>query len=336
MSVALEAQALRRVFRSYRRAPGWRGLWKNLVNREMFEIVAIEHIDLKVDRGEFLGLIGPNGAGKTTLVKALTGIIPVTSGSARLLGTPAFQLGDEQKRRLALVMGQRSQLWWDLPALDSFRLLQAIYAVPEGAFQERLAAFAAMLGVEGLLGRQLRQLSLGERMKMELIGAFVHGPEIVFLDEPTIGLDLLSKEAIRRFLVEINRDSGVTLVLTSHDMEDIEDTCRRLVILEQGKVLYDGDLVSLSQRVVGRRAVEIQLEPGSAVDEQGLEDVLERLGGTVAKRTTGGLTLLAPAVHTRELVRALFDLVAVRDLSIERQPLEHLIRDIYAGRGGLG
>ena len=335
MSFIIEAKALRRVFRTYKRAPGWRGLWKNLVQRDLVEVVAIDHVDLQVEQGEFVGLIGPNGAGKTTLVKALTGIIPVSSGQAQLLDTPAFQLGDLEKRKLALVMGQRSQLWWDLPALDSFRLLQAIYAVPEADFQGRLATFAEMLEVGDLLQRQLRQLSLGERMKMELIGAFLHAPRIVFLDEPTIGLDLLSKEAIRRFLVEINRESGVTLILTSHDLEDIEDTCRRLVILEDGRVLYDGDLLSLSQKVIGRRAIDIQFEADSELRESELAGLLEKLGGSIAKRRAGSLTLLAPAENTQELVRGLFELVAVRDLSIERQPLEHLIRDVYEGKGGL-
>ncbi len=336
MSAIIEAVGLRKVFSTYRRAPGLRGLWKNLFDRDMFDVVAVDHVDLVVQPGEFLGLIGSNGAGKTTLVKALTGIIPVSEGKAQLLGRDSFHLRDADKRRLALVMGQRSQLWWDLPPMDSFRLLQAIYGVDEADFTARVDGFATMLDVQDKLGIQLRQLSLGQRMKMELIGAFLHGPEIVFLDEPTIGLDLVSREAIRKFLVDLNQDDGVTLVLTSHDTEDIEETCRRLVILEEGKVIYDGDLVELSRRVVGRRAVEVHVEPGAPMDDAALDALLGAHGAQLARRTAGTLVILAPAESTQALVRGLFDVAQVRDISIERQPLEHLIRDVYAGRGDLG
>lgn len=331
----LEARGLRKEFTTFKRAPGWRGLWKNLFNRDSLQIVAVEGVDLVVQPGEFLGLIGPNGAGKTTLVKALTGIIPVSAGSARIFGKDSFHLGDDEKRRMALVMGQRSQLWWDLPPMDSFRLLQAIYSVPEELFQSRLKAQAELLGVQDQLGLQLRQLSLGQRMKMELIGAFLHGPELVFLDEPTIGLDLVSRETIRRFLVDLNREQGVTVILTSHDMEDIEETCERLVILEAGSVLYDGDLVQLTQKVLGMRSVEVHLEPSAELDEAALERLLKSCGAELIKRTSGALTMGVPAEQTRELLRGLFEVAEVRDLSIERQPLEQLIRDVYAGRGDL-
>jgi ABC-2 type transport system ATP-binding protein len=324
----LECAAVRKVFETYERAPGLRGVLKNFFARETLEITALDGVDLRVEAGELLGLIGPNGAGKTTLVKALTGIVPISSGRATLFGADAFHLTDAHKQRLSLVMGQRSQLWWDLPPLDSFRLLKEIYEVEGATFERRVTSYARLLGVEGQLGMQLRQLSLGQRMKMELIGAFLHDPQIVFLDEPTIGLDLVSRETIRRFLLDLNERRGVTMVFTSHDMEDIEATCRRLVLLESGRVLFDGDLVELQRRVSGRRAVEVHLEPGSRwAPEHAAE--LAQFHAELALSTAGSLTFLVPAERARDLIRRLFELLDVRDLSVERQPLEHLIREVY-------
>ena len=330
----IDCRDLSKVFRVYHREDGWRGLAKNFLRREYVEVPAVSGASLQAHAGELIGLIGANGAGKTTLVKCLTGIVPKTSGTATLFGTDCFELSDAEKRRLALVMGQRSQLWWDLPAIDSFRLLREIYEVEESAFRSRLDAYAARLGVEEQLTLQLRQLSLGQRMKMEIIGAFLHAPEVVFLDEPTIGLDLPSREEIRRFLVELNKQSGVTVVLTSHDMEDIEETCKRLVILEKGGVLFDGDLVELHQRVVDERAVEVHLEPGSPGWEPAHESALAPFGARLAKEGSLSLTFTVPTSSTQGFVKALFDLYAVRDLAIERQPLEGLVREIFQGGAG--
>ena len=221
VDAVLEARGVRKVFRTFERAPGLRGLIKNFVARDHVDIAALDGVDLRVERGESVGLIGANGAGKTTLVKILAGIVPASSGEARLLGRDSFDLRDAEKRRLALVMGQKSQLWWDLPPIDSFRLLKEIYGVGNVDFSERLGRFSSMLEVEDRLKIQLRQLSLGQRMKMEIIGAFLHSPEVVFLDEPTIGLDLISRETIRRFLIGLAEDRAATFVLTSHDLEDI-------------------------------------------------------------------------------------------------------------------
>lgn len=328
----LVAEDVAKVFRTYRRRPGWRGLIDNVARRRYAAIEALRGVSLSVQPGEFVGLIGANGAGKTTLVKCLTGIVPVSSGSARLFEADSFYLRDEHKRRLSLVMGQRSQLWWDLPALDSFKLLQEIYQVPPEDFRRRLAEHAARLGVEAELQIQLRQLSLGQRMKMEIIGAFLHAPDLVFLDEPTIGLDLVSRATIRSFLVELNREQGTTVVLTSHDMEDIEETCKRLVILQQGHVLFDGDLVALAHRISAERAVEIHLEPGRPGWQPGHAEDLARFGARLIRETPYSLAFVVPAERTQAFVKRLFDLYAVRDLNIEREPLEQLVREIFATR----
>jgi ABC-2 type transport system ATP-binding protein len=276
-----------------------------------------------------VGLIGENGAGKTTLVKCLTGIVPVTEGSARLLGRDSFALTTAEKLKLSLVMGQRSQLWWDIPAIDSFRLLRAIYQVEPARFERRVREHAERLGVADRLAVQLRQLSLGERMKMEIIGAFLHDPEVVFLDEPTIGLDLVSQDTIRGFLRDINRDHGATVVLTSHDMADIEETCSRLVILDAGADLYDGALDELHRRLSGRRAIEMHLEPGSPGMPPDLQRELDVYGATLIRTGALSLTFEVPGEHARPFIQRLLDLFVVRELAVERQPLEDLVREIF-------
>jgi ABC-2 type transport system ATP-binding protein len=326
----IECAVVGKVFRTWRREKGWRGVWTSFFAREPVDYVALERIDLRVGRGEFVGLIGPNGAGKTTLVKVLCGIVPTTSGRATVLGRDSFELDDARKARIALVMGQRSQLWWDLPPIDSFHLLREVYQVERATFERRVGEYAERLGVVDRLTVPLRHLSLGQRMMMEIIGAFLHDPLLVFLDEPTIGLDLVSRETIRRALVELNRDRGATIVLTSHDMEDIEATCQRLVILSEGRILYDGDLVALQRRIVGRRAIEIHLEPGS----RGLEALgageLAAFGAEVAVVAPLALTFLVPAERSQALIRHLLATLEIRDLAIERQPLESLIKEIFA------
>jgi ABC-2 type transport system ATP-binding protein len=325
----LRAHGVGKVFQTWERRSGFGGLIADFLRRERRAVVALASIDLSIERGEFVGLIGANGAGKTTLVKCMTGITPVSSGTATIFGRDAFHLRDEHKRRLAIVMGQRSQLWWDLPAIDSFRLLREIYSVPRAEFERRVEEAAQRLDVSDKLTRQLRQLSLGERMKMEVIGAFLHQPDVVFLDEPTIGLDLLSRETIRRYLVEINRARGVTIVLTSHDMEDIEETCRRLVILREGRLLFDGDLVALKARVYERRAIEVHLEPHSRAWAPEMAARLEEHQAKLERSAPLSLVFSVPALNVQRFVPLLFELFSVRDLSIERHPLELLIRQIF-------
>jgi ABC-2 type transport system ATP-binding protein len=318
-----------KVYRTTERAKGPLGFFTSFFTRRSKEHVALRAIDLQVKQGEMVGLIGQNGAGKTTLVKCLTGIVPFSEGEGRLLGRDCFRLTHADKRRLSLVMGQRSQLWWDIPAIDSFRLLKEVYSIDRASFDQRVREHAERLDVVDRLTVQLRQLSLGERMKMEIVGAFLHDPSVVFLDEPTIGLDLISQETIRAFLREINRARGVTIVLTSHDMADIEETCDRLVILDEGALLFDGPLLDLQRRLVGTRAIEVHLAPGTRGWSDELEPELARFDAKLVRKGPRSLTFEAPANRTRPFVQRLFDLFHVNDLSIERQPLEHLIKSIF-------
>jgi ABC-2 type transport system ATP-binding protein len=330
MQPVIECKQAGKTYRTLQRASGLVGFAKSFFERRTKEHVALFGIDLTVHAGEMVGLIGENGAGKTTLVKCLTGIVPVTHGSATLLGRDCAALTSREKQRMSLVMGQRSQLWWDIPAIDSFRLLKEIYRVEQGVFDKRVREHAERLGVAARLQTQLRQLSLGERMKMEIIGAFLHEPDVVFLDEPTIGLDLISQDTIRSFLRDINRDRGATVVLTSHDMADIEATCERLVILHTGSVVFDGPLADLQQRLVGRRAIDIHLEPGSRRWSDELKPELERFGAVLLRDAGLSLSFEVPAGQARPFIQRVLDLFAVHDLSIERQPLEHLVREIFA------
>ncbi len=325
----LECRSVGKVYRAQVRGAGALGILRGFVKREVREHVALADVDLAVAPGEIVGLIGANGAGKTTLVKCLTGIIPTSSGRCELFGRDAFALTRADKRRLSLVMGQRSQLWWDIPAIDSFRLLREIYQVEGERFERRVREQAERLEVTDRLQVQLRQLSLGERMKMEIIGAFLHDPDVVFLDEPTIGLDLLSQETIRTFLRDVNRERGTTVILTSHDMADIEETCDRLVILDGGRILFDGDLVDLRRRYVGRRAVEVHLEPHSRPWSPELAAELERFGAVLVREAPRALTFEVDAERCQPFIQHLFGLFQVRDLAVERQPLEHLIREIF-------
>ncbi len=331
----IECRQAGKVYRTLQRQPDARGPLSFFRRRIAREHVALRGIDLRVQAGETVGLIGENGAGKTTLIKCLTGIVPVSEGQARLLGRDCHALTREEKSQLSLVMGQRSQLWWDIPAIDSFRLLKEIYQVGAARFERRVGEQAERLGVRNRLHVQLRQLSLGERMKMEIIGAFLHDPKVVFLDEPTIGLDLISQETIRSFLREINRTTSATIVLTSHDMADIEATCERLVILDAGKVLFDGPLADLQRRLRGRRAIEVHLEPGSPGFSPALQPELDGFGARLVREGPLALTFEVPSERAQPFVKRLFDLLSVRDLSVERQPLELLVKEIFRS-GELG
>ena len=325
----IECRQAGKVYRTLERASGPLGFVTSFFRRREREHVALRGIDLQIAQGELVGLIGQNGAGKTTLVKCLTGIVPFSEGQGLLLGRDCFTLGHAEKRRLSLVMGQRSQLWWDIPAIDSFRLLKEIYTIEGASFELRVREHAERLEVVDRLSVQLRQLSLGERMKMEIIGAFLHDPDVVFLDEPTIGLDLISQETIRAFLREVNRTRGATIVLTSHDMADIEQTCDRLLILDEGALLFDGPLVELQRRLVGRRAIEVHLEPGAPDRSAELDAELARFGAVLVRKGPLSLTFDVPAQRARPFVQQLLGLLPVRDLAIERQPLEHLIKTIF-------
>lgn len=244
----ITAENLSKKYRRYKKREGLAGSIASLWKREYEEKTAVDRISLSVSKGEFVGLIGPNGAGKTTLIKMLTGIIAPSEGSLQVLGYYPNDMKNEFKKKYAVVMGQKSQLFFELTLNDTLRLFQAIYEIPEKDYRESKAYFTELFGLEKLMDVQVRTLSLGERMKMELMAALLHGPEVLFLDEPTIGLDAVASKQIRSFLKEINERRGTTILLTSHYMEDIKMLCGRTVVINGGRKLYDGETEELFER----------------------------------------------------------------------------------------
>jgi len=255
----IDVKNLKKDFKVHVKEPGLIGSVKSLFVRNWQNKPALNGVNLQVDAGEIVGLVGANGAGKTTLVKILAGIIHPTSGEAKVLGHIPWKRENEFRKRIALIMGQKAQLWWDLPAADCFLLLREIYRIPQIDFENRLNRLAVILDVQEQLKIQIRRLSLGERMKMELIAALLHEPKVVYLDEPTIGLDLTSQQAIRKFILDFQKEKNPAMILTSHYMEDIKSLCKRIVIIRNGEFVYDGPLTKISELYSNHKLIRVEL-----------------------------------------------------------------------------
>jgi ABC-2 type transport system ATP-binding protein len=296
---------------------------KGRVRRERRVVNAVDGITLEVERGELLGYLGPNGAGKSTTIKMLTGILVPSSGSVSVAGLDPARQRIELTRRIGVVFGQRVQLWWDLPLRDSFDLLRHVYRVPKERYEENLARFTELLELGPFLGTPVRQLSLGQRVRGDLSAALLHDPEVVFLDEPTIGLDVVAKQRVRDFLVELNRERGVTVVLTTHDLGDIERLCSRLVVIDHGRVIWDGAIEELKRRYGRERTLVVDLEEPAPP--------LEVPGATVT-RVEGPrqwLSFRGDEVSAAELTAAVAARAQLVDLAIEETEIEEIVRRIY-------
>jgi ABC-2 type transport system ATP-binding protein len=341
----IDVRNVRRSFRSAKSEEGLKAGLKLLTKPEYTTHEALKGITFQIEPGSFIGLIGENGAGKTTLLKILAGLIPPTAGEARVLDFDPFKRPLDFRKSIALVMGQKAQLWWDLPAVHAFDLLRAIYEVPETAYRERLNRLAELLDVKRHLNTQIRRLSLGERMKMELIGAILHWPKVIFLDEPTIGLDVLAAHKLREFLLEFNRTERATIILTSHNMEDIQRLCPRILMLRHGELIYDGAPSKLTasgeQRLRVRLMQNPPLEelaqvaglPTSAVELERAEDMNpEERGDGVPASEESRLVFFNvkhdQIVPTLQRLLAKYQLV---DMGIEEQSLEKVIQRLYEG-----
>jgi ABC-2 type transport system ATP-binding protein len=291
-------------------------------------VAAVDGIDLVVERGEMLGYIGPNGAGKSTTLKMLTGVLYPSAGDVRVCGLVPVRERTRLARRIGVVFGSRSQLWWDLPLSDSFALLRHVYGVPFAEHAGRLAHCRRLLDLDAFLDTPVRQLSLGQRMRGELTAALLHGPEVLFLDEPTIGLDLVSKQAVRAFLAALGATGDTTAILTTHDLADIERLCRRLVVIDQGRVVHDGSLEQLHARYGSRRRVVVDLDEPLA-SSMALPGVVTESVETDGRRITFALD--GSATTAGELVRRLAEIASLRDISVLEPDIEDVVARLYAG-----
>lgn len=320
---AIETENLRKEFVSPVRQPGLKGAIKGLVSRETKRSVAVESFSIQVQEGEFVGFLGPNGAGKTTTIKMLTGILYPTSGTARVLGEVPFERKSELLRQIALVMGNRQQLWWDLPARESFAVLKEVYDVPTATFNKRVDRLIADLDLSDKVDTQVRKLSLGERMKCELVAALLHGPRVVFLDEPTIGLDVISQQRIRQFLKEFNEEEGCTVVLTSHYMQDVEELCERVVVINHGRQVFDGTLTDLRSQYSPERRLRVTFtEPPETNQLPAQAKVLEQ--------NSAQWVLSLPADAVAPITSEILQNFAVADLSLEEADVEDALRALFA------
>ena len=327
-SPIIEVQDLSKSFWVHRKAPGFWGSVRSLVRRKKEEKRAVESVSFRVDEGEIVGLVGGNGAGKTTLVKMLAGIVHPSSGQARVLGYAPWKRDDRLRRRMALIMGQKAQLWWDLPAADGFLLLRDIYGIPAAEMQENMDTLVELLAVEDQIHVPIRRLSLGERMKMELIAALLHSPKVVYLDEPTIGLDLSAQRAVREFILSYRRRRRPAMLVTSHYMEDIEQLCERILIIREGRLVYDGSRRQVIERFARFKLVTVHLRRDLQAHD---EEYLDRLGRRL-ESTADSVRLEVDRHQVPSVASALTAHFDVADLSIEEEPLAHVIERLQQAR----
>ncbi|HYF93680.1 MAG TPA: ATP-binding cassette domain-containing protein [Symbiobacteriaceae bacterium] len=323
---AIEAKGLTKEFRVTRSRPGLGGALRDLFDRQHATLRAVDRINLTVESGEIVGYIGANGAGKSTTIKMLTGILQPTSGTLRVGGFDPHRERERFVRTIGVVFGQRSQLWWDIAVQESFRLLQRIYRVSDQQFREYfLGGVADVLEIGPLMATPVRKLSLGQRMRCEMAAALLHRPSLLFLDEPTIGLDVSVKLRIREFLKELNRRYGTTILLTTHDLSDIEALCRRVVMLDRGRIVYDGLLTDLRQRWAGDRTVRVVF--GVDVDPGSLSRAFEREDEATFRFRLG------EGEDLSDLLPALLKLGPVRDITVLEAGMEEIVRRMYETGG---
>jgi len=318
---AVHIAELRKVFDVPEREAGLKAATKSLVRRRKKEVRAVDGISFDIAHGEIVGFLGPNGAGKTTTLKMLSGLLYVSSGEARVLGHVPSKRERDFLRRISLVMGNRNQLQWDLPALDSFELNRSIYRIPRADFLRTRDELVELLEVGDLVRTPVRQLSLGERMKVEIVGSLLHQPQVLFLDEPTIGLDVTMQKRIREFVAQYRQRHGATVMLTSHYMADVQALCERVIVIHHGRLLFDGNLAALSNTVAAWKTIAVALENGAG-DLSSYGEVIHRDGDLV--------TLRVPKADTARVTARLLAEQAVLDLNVEDPPIEDVIELVFA------
>ena len=320
---AIQIRGLQKSYRVYQKKEGLWASLSGLFQREYRDVHAVRSIDLDVAQGEFVAFLGPNGAGKTTTLKLLSGVISPTGGEAQVLGHTPWKRENEYRRRFALVMGQKNQLWWDLPAQESFQLHQKIYRIDPEEFRRSRDELCDLLDVTRLLGQPVRELSLGERMKMELIAALLHSPEVLFLDEPTIGLDVVAQHNIQKFLKHYQEERQITILLTSHYMKDVAALCRRVVVIAQGQIMYDGSLDGIVDSFSGHKVLTLQFaDDHMPSDLAQYGDVLEIVEPKARLRVDRG--------SIADVLSSVLANNTIEDVSVEDPPLEEVIAEMFA------
>ena len=318
----IQIDQLTKSYRVYQKKEGLLESVRGLFHRDYKTVEAVRGISLRVEPGEFVAFLGPNGAGKTTTLKLLSGVIYPTSGTASVMGFVPWKRDMEYRRRFALVMGQKNQLWWDLPAQESFRLHQQIYAIDRTSFDATLSELTSLLDVQKLLGRPVRELSLGERMKMELIAALLHSPDVLFLDEPTIGLDVIAQRNIQQFLKHYQEERQITILLMSHYMKDVSALCQRVVVIAQGILQYDGSLSGIIDSFSGSKVIQLQLGIEQAASG------LERFG-EILKTDMPRVSIRVPRSNVSRVLAEILNTYTVDDVAVEDPPLEEVIASLF-------
>jgi ABC-2 type transport system ATP-binding protein len=321
----IEVSGLTKTFRTYKKQPGFGGAIKGLFHRQYEQTIAVNDVSFKIEPGELVGFLGPNGAGKTTTLKMLAGLLYPTGGAARVLGYVPWERHDGYRRQFALVLGQKNQLWWDLPARESLELNSKIYGIPADRFERTVAEMSEMLSVRDKLNVSVRELSLGERMKMELIASLLHQPKVLFLDEPTIGLDVVSQKVVREFIRRHNAEHQTTILLTSHYMADIQALCDRVLIIDHGKTFFDGRLSEIVDRFADFKFVTIQSEKVNDYPPENLARY-----GEVVEKGAGTITFKVKRDRVIPVCKLLLDDLSVTDIDIQEVPIEDVIRQIFA------
>jgi ABC-2 type transport system ATP-binding protein len=321
---AIEARDLTKIYRTYRKERGLWGSIKGLVRRRYDQTRAADQVSFQIEEGEFVGFLGPNGAGKTTVLKMLSGLLNPTSGDARVLGFVPWERRNEMKRQFSLLMGQKNALWWDLPAQESLELNRAIYGIDRKHFATVVNGLAELLEVTDKMNVMVRELSLGERMKMELISALIHEPRVLFLDEPTIGLDVVSQKRVRDFLRIYNQEHRIVTLLTSHYMQDIEELCERVIVIDHGKIFFDGPLSDIIDRFSGYKILRLTFDKAVARDFASFGEVIEQ--------TPVSVQLKVPRAKVTETCRELLEACDVSDINVQEMPVEEVIRQLFGER----
>ncbi len=322
---AIEVSHLAKAFRSYKKQPGFSGAVKGLFHRQYEETLAVNDVSFKIEPGELVGFLGPNGAGKTTTLKMLAGLLYPTGGSATVLGHTPWERHDDYRRQFALVLGQKNQLWWDLPARESLELNAKIYGIPDTRFKKTVGELTELLGVKEKLNVNVRELSLGERMKMELIASLLHQPKVLLLDEPTIGLDVVSQKTVREFIRRHNAEQKTTIILTSHYMADIQELCERVIIIDHGKIFFDGKLSAIVDRFADFKLVTIQC---ASADTQPAEKLASY--GEVMETSPTTIKLKVKRDRVITVCKTLLEELPISDIDIQEVPIEEVIRQIFS------